>query len=452
MTVKNGVTSSLQFGVNNQTDVFFIDTNGQLHVAWVNSGGPWNGPIGLGPAGVFPPGAGVVASNQFGVSNQTDVFAIGANGQLQVAWVNGGGAWNGPIGLGPAGVFPPGAGVVASNQFGVNNQTDVFAVGANGQLHVAWVNGGGAWNGPIGIGPAGVFPPGAGVGASNQFGVNNQTDVFAIGANGQLQVAWVNGGGAWNGPIGIGPAGVFPPGAGVVASNQFGVNNQTDVFAIGANGQLHVAWVNSGGAWNGPIGIGPAGVFPPGAGVGASNQFGVNNQTDVFAIGANGQLHVAWVNGGGAWNGPIGIGPTGVFPPGAGVVASNQFGVGNQTDVFAIGNDGLLHVAWVNGGDAWNGPIALTRPPQIVIASLQDDHGRFVKVDGTNFTPNGSVLIDFQITAGGAPTTTTSGELSATANASQAFTARIDVNLVGVSAAAVKATDRATNRSATASL
>jgi hypothetical protein len=90
--------------------------------------------------------------------------------------------------------------VAASPHYGVNNQTDVFAVGADGQLRVAWVLGGGAWNGPAGIGPAGLFPPGAAVAASPHYGVNNQTDVFAVGADGQLRVAWVLGGGAWNGP------------------------------------------------------------------------------------------------------------------------------------------------------------------------------------------------------------------------------------------------------------
>ncbi len=357
MTVSNWITATPQYGVQNQTDVFAIGGHGQLRVAWVSGGGAWNGPVGIGPAGLFPPGAGVFASPQFGVNDQTDVFAIGANGQLHVAWVSGGGAWQAPAGIGPAGVFPPGAAVCASPQYGVNNQTDVFAVGANGQLQVAWVSGGGAWHAPAGIGPAGLFPPGAAVCASPQYGVNNQTDVFAVGANGQLQVAWVSGGGAWHAPAGIGPAGLFPPGAAVCASPQYGVNDQTDVFAVGANGQLHVAWVSGGGAWNAPVGIGPAGLFPPGAGVFASPQYGVNNQTDVFAIGANGQLHVAWVSSGGAWNAPAGIGPAGVFPPGAAVCASPQYGVNNQTDAFAVGADGQLHIAWVSGGGAWKGPV-----------------------------------------------------------------------------------------------
>jgi hypothetical protein len=184
----------------------------------------------------------------------------------------------------------------------------------------------------------------------------------------------------------------------------------------------------------------------------ASPQFGVSDQTDVFFVGDNGQLHVAWVSGGGAWNGPIGLGPAGIFPSGAGVVASPQFGVPNQTDVFAIGNNGQLHVAWVSGGGAWNGPIGLAPPPQIIIAALQDGEGRFVKTDGANFTPGGNVLIEYRIRADGAPATTTSGDLTVTANASGIFTARINVTLVDVTSAAVKATDLTSSRSATAEI
>ena len=90
---------------------------------------------------------GIAASNQYGVGDRTSVFVVRANGQLQVYWVLGG-AWNGQMLIGSTGCFPPGAAVAASPHYGVNNQTDVFAVGADGQLRVASVLGGGAWNGP----------------------------------------------------------------------------------------------------------------------------------------------------------------------------------------------------------------------------------------------------------------------------------------------------------------
>ncbi|PWB93673.1 hypothetical protein [Methylosinus sporium] len=93
-------------------------------------------------------------------------------------------------------------------------------------------------------------------------------------------------------------------------------------------------------------------------------------------------------------------------------------------------------------------PIGVT--PQISISSLTDAGGRFFRVDGTNFTPNGNVNIEYSITAGGAPTTTSFGELQSVATTVGAVTARIDVHLVNVSQATVKATDLSSHASATA--
>ncbi|MHC5833783.1 MAG: hypothetical protein ACYT04_000000101740, partial [Nostoc sp.] len=88
---------------SNQTDVFLVDNNGQLNLFWVVGEGVWNGPFKLGPAGIANPGSFIAASQQFG-SNQTDVFLVDNNGQLNLFWVVGEGVWNGPFKLGPAGI------------------------------------------------------------------------------------------------------------------------------------------------------------------------------------------------------------------------------------------------------------------------------------------------------------------------------------------------------------
>src|ERR1022692_4107057 len=248
---------------NIQTDAFVVDNNGTLNVLWVVQAGDWGGPLGVGPAGFAPAGAAVAASQQIGL-NQTDVFGV-----------DNAGAWSGPLGIGPAGIFPPGAPVAASQQIGLN-QTDVFVVDNNGALNVAWVVEAGAWGGPAPIGPAGIFPPGAQVAVSQQFGAVNQTDVFVVDNAGQLNVFWVNNAGGWGGPLGIGSAGFAPAGAAVAASQQFGAVNQTDVFVVDNAGQLNVFWVNNAGDWGGPLAIGPAGLAPPPALVAASQQYGVD--------------------------------------------------------------------------------------------------------------------------------------------------------------------------------
>jgi hypothetical protein len=90
----------------------------------------------------------VAASNQFSIGNQTDVFVVDNTGSTRVSWVQGGGAWKGPLAITPAGNAPKGARLVASNQFGIPSQTDVFLVNFIGFAQVLWVEGAGAWHGP----------------------------------------------------------------------------------------------------------------------------------------------------------------------------------------------------------------------------------------------------------------------------------------------------------------
>jgi outer membrane protein assembly factor BamB len=352
----SSVASSNQFGLPNQTDAFRVGDDGSIQVNWVGAGGPWGGPLQIAPPGTAPANAHLAASNQFGLA-QTDLFFVGNDGSLQVVWVSGGGTWAGPLKISPAGTAPAGAHVAASNQFGLPNQTDVFTVGSDGATRVSWVGSSGIWGGPRAITPAGTSPAGGGVAASNQFGLPNQTDVFSVGSDGATRVSWVPGGGAWGGPMPITPGGAFPPGAPLAASNQFGLGNQTDVFATGGDGGARVSWVAGGGAWGGPMPITPGGTFPAGTPIAASNQFGLPNQTDVFGVSGDGGSRVAWVVGGGRWGGPQQITPSGTAPSGAKPSVSNQFGIGNQTDVFVIGGDGSSRVSWVQGGGPWGGPL-----------------------------------------------------------------------------------------------
>jgi hypothetical protein len=310
-----GVATSLRFGTV-AMDVFTVDKHGALTftIHWADVGNPaLSGTRDrIGPTHHFPPGAPVAVSPQYGI-DQMDVFAVDNHGALNVAWLNPSGDWNAPIAISHAHVFPRMAGVAVSNQFGIPDQTDVFAIDREGALTVTWVVAGGAWQGPVRIGPCGRFPPGAPVAASNQFGIANQTDVFAVDHEGALNVAWVVGGGPWNGPVRISHKHVFPPGAHLAVSEQSGIGNQTDVFAIANNGGLHVSWVNGAGSWHGPAQIGSACHFCPGAPLAASSRSGIPGQTDVFVSDDEGALNDAWVVGGGTWHGPVRIGPP-IYP------------------------------------------------------------------------------------------------------------------------------------------
>jgi hypothetical protein len=418
----------------NETNVFFVDPHGNLRMARVEGAGTWTPPIQLGPPRLFPAGAAVASATRFG-HVELNIFVVDRQGALNVAlrWVDVGD----PTHLGdravisPPHVFPPGAPLAVSPQFGITEQMDIFLVDNNGALNVAWRTGDGDWVTPVPISRPGLFPRRAEVAASNQFGIPDQTDVFAVDRDGALNVMWVVEAGEWNGPVRISRPGLFPPGAPVAASNQFGIPDQTDVFAIDCQGALNVAWVNGAGDWNGPVRISAPHVFPPGANLAVSNQFGIPNQTDVFAIGTNGGLHVSFVVDAEDWNGPVQISPSCLFIPGAPLAASNQYGIPNQTDVFAVTEDDALDVAFVLDAGTWNGPVQIGPPVYPIITSrVLVAGGRFVEVTGKWFTPDSTVTVDYIIEENG-PAPIQIGQDVVTSNGTGHFVHAIPVSFSG---------------------
>ncbi len=359
--------STAQQGVDNQLDVFFIDEHGRLYVSWVEGGGVWQGPVRISPASIAPKGGSVATAHQGG-NNQLDVFFIAEDGGLCISWVLGDRVWQGPVRISPAGIAPKGGSVATAYQGG-NNQLDVFFIGEDGGLYVSWVVGGGVWQGPVRISPAGIAPKGGIVATAHQGG-NNQLDVFFIGEDGGLYVSWVVGGSVWQGPVRISPAGIALKGGSVATAHQGG-NNQLDVFFIGEDGGLYVSWVVGGGVWQGPVRISPAGIAPKGSSVATAHQGG-NNQLDVFFIGEDGGLYVSWVVDGGVWQGPVRISPAGIAPKGGSVATAHQGG-NNQLDVFFIGVDSGLYVSWVVGYGIWQNPVNISQGFKLT-PIMQNDH------------------------------------------------------------------------------
>ena len=398
-----GLASCQHMGTANRTDVFSFDVNGQLNVSWVVGQGAWFAPMRIGPAGVANPGTFVAASQQFGTSvPQTDVFFVDKNGQLNVFYSDLQGSWAGPVKIGPAGLASPGCYLAVSQQIGIN-QTDVFLVDKNGQLNVLYVVAGGAWSGPVKIGPAGHAPSGAFVAASQQFGANagghavNQTDVFLIDNTGSLNVFYAVQGGAWSNGGTIGPAGLATPGGYLAACQQFGLQ-QTDVFLVDKTGQLQLFWVFESGPWQGPGKIGPAAYATAGAYVAVSQQFGANShgtpvgQTDVFLINKSGQLSVFYVVNGGAWSSGGTIGPANIGKPGGYLAAMQQFGI-PQTDVVFNDVNGRLNVFWVYESGAWGGPQVMADPVSPPTQGLGSNYNYLLDAGGAALT-NVAVEID----------------------------------------------------------
>lgn len=59
------------------------------------------------------------------------------------------------------------------------------------------------------------------------------------------------------------------------------------------------------------------------------------------------------------WRGPLAITPTGTAPAGAGLAASRQFGLANQTDVFVVDNTESAQVIGVQSAGVWQGPLRI---------------------------------------------------------------------------------------------
>jgi hypothetical protein len=175
-------------------------------------------------------------------------LAVGTDGKLHVAWVVGTAAWNGPVAFGPA-FAPGGAPVTMCKQ--TDNLLTAIAVGNDGKMHVAWVVGIGNWQGPVAFGVP-FAPPGAGVAMAKQN--DNLLTAMVIGDDGGIWVSWVQGTGPWNGPVRLpGPAGQFPPGANIAMCKQTG--NILTAMAVDKNNRINVAWVVDTNPWNGPVAI-----------------------------------------------------------------------------------------------------------------------------------------------------------------------------------------------------
>ena len=302
-----------------------------------------------------PPGAPLSTTRQFGV-DQTDVLVVDGHGAVNVMWVDAGGAWRGPVGLTAPGYATAGGAVATGPQYDVSDQTDLFFVDAGGAVNVMWVNGQGAWQGPVGITGPGHVAPGAAVATGPQYDVPGQTDLFFVDGAGSVNVMWAVGGGIWQGPVAITGAGHVPSGAAVTTGPQYDVSGQTDLFFVDAAGAINVMWAVGGGTWQGPVRLTGLGYAVPGAVIAAGPQYGVEGQTDVFFIDVAGALNVMWAVGGSTWQGPVRLTGAGYASPGAAVSTGPQWGVADQTDVFFIDTAGELQVAWVIGGGTWAGP------------------------------------------------------------------------------------------------
>jgi hypothetical protein len=348
---------------------------------------------------IYRPGGYFAVSQQVGMGNQTNLYAVNQTGQLAVFSVQGSGAWMAQPMLGPIDMAHPEARPAASLLSGWPGATAAFVVDQGGQLQWFWTQGEGGWNGPLSIGPAdncnmvaslAVSPPFDLLGPVDQVRAQ-QTDVFAVDQNGRLNAfsmvipctaeGWTPQWSAEPAFLGVlttppkpahlpGLVGNYPSGAPIAVSPQFGATDgsQIDVFLVDNNGVLNVLWMQYGllalppekrGQWSAqPLLISFSGVtFPTGARLAASQRFGVPNQTDVYAVDNNGVLHVFSVLGSATWtDAEVASTPSLDLNPGTPVAVSQRFGAANETDVFVVDKSGQIWMFSSVSGGAWSNP------------------------------------------------------------------------------------------------
>jgi hypothetical protein len=335
----------------NQSDAFFIGSNGALYVAGVVGGGHWFHPFQISVAGLAPAGGCVATARQ--LDHQLDVFFIGSNGGLYVQWVADNGTWQGPQQISPPEVAKPGGKLVTVKQ--LDNQLSVFFIGLDRRLQVAWVVGGGRWQGPLVVGKASLpYPePGDAIAACKQG--DKQLDVFFVGGDGGLYVAWSVAGDVWQGPQRISPAAtrVSVAGASLAAFNQS--PNEVTVLFVNNEGRLCSMFAIGGGVWHGPAPAVPrARLAKPGTSVSVTRQG--PGHWDAFLVNRDGSLDVYWV-GAGAWQGPFEFAPAGSSEE-EGTLATVQQ-LDDQLTVIFGGRAGELNVSWVKGDGKWAGPVRI---------------------------------------------------------------------------------------------
>jgi len=320
------LAASQIFGSPTFTGVFLVDNTGAVNGFYYDSSSSdgWLGPTPISEPGFAPPGAQLAVAQRAANAVQTDLYVVDSAGQLQVFSFGYYGPWTGPVAISAKGFAPPGAGVAASARYGVPNQTDVYVAQTSGAMNVFSVVGDGPWTGPTVISQPGFeAPPWANIWAGPRPGVANQVDVYVCDHHGQLTVfsllqplvPIIFGNPAWQ-TTPIGPSGFAPNGARIAVSPQFGISGQIDVFVVDQGGNLQVFWAEGDGGWGGPQLLGNLenGLeVPPGSFITAVQKFGAASpQTDVLLIGRPApppQPELGWptvftVVGNGAWSGP----------------------------------------------------------------------------------------------------------------------------------------------------
>jgi hypothetical protein len=249
----------------------------------------------------------------------------------------------------------------------LNEQLEVFFAGTDGVLYDVWKDNNNPWKGPVGLTPPGFAPSGAHV-AGAYYPTFKTLEVFLVDGRGVVNVVWKDNNGNWQGPVGLTPEGVAPPGAPLTVVYQ-PLNEQLEVFFAGTDGVLYDVWKDNNNPWKGPVGLTTALAGCAISGV----YYAPNQQLETYFIDASGAFNVLWKDHNSAWQGPVGVTDR-RFVAGAPIAAA-LYPKYDQLEAFSVDRDGLLNVEWKVHNQAWLPcpvPLTGTPPPALAIPAVVD--------------------------------------------------------------------------------
>ena len=342
-----------------QTDLYVTSVEGQLVMFSAKAGRRWTRVGAYGPIDMTTLHCPIAVAQRFGTDNQTGIFLVDQNEQLQVLVASPGGV-TGPRSIGPEHFVPRGSPLVAVRRPN-GNETDVLLFNNHEQLSLFSGSATGAWKGPVVISEEKFVPRRGQLAASTLFDTD-QLALFAVHKGGGLHVFRQKSDGNWEAPERIGK-GEFKPGGHITVARCAGNPRQTDVYLIDKKGQLKVFSTVWDGAWNGPVAIGPTDFASAGAPVEVITAPD-GTETHVLVADKNGTLQRFSMDKEGAWSTAQQIGPSSVTRSAALIASAPQLGAQDQWDIFLINETGTNAPGWPvvfsgSGTHSWTGPKAL---------------------------------------------------------------------------------------------
>jgi hypothetical protein len=289
-------------GAKDRGGIVTVDQEGQIVEFALDHDGSFKESADVGPKAATRWGAPLAASRQFG-AQQTDLFFVNPDGQVKVLWRKDGAAWSGPANIGPE-QFTAKLAHLAAGRLGKGDRTAVFAVDKQGALCVFRAEKGGAWTGPQTIGEMGLAPAGAPIAV---FEGEDRTFLFLVDKRGQAHMAVAESDGTFGMPKPIGPKDIAAGGAPLAVVRRARAP-QFAVFVVDKKGVLTLIAVDRDGQADKPKPLGP--VAPNGKTkfIAAARPFADRDAIDVYAI-ADGGPHDGDAirfhsDDGEAWHGP----------------------------------------------------------------------------------------------------------------------------------------------------